>query len=425
MATVQRISRRFFLRAGGVCIGLPLLDAMLPIGLRAEQKAAPMRAKRLLVIGRPLGLHTPFLFPVKAGKDYELTRYLTPLKDFRQELTVFSGMSHLGYGGGHQTEVALMTGVPAEGMRDRNNLKNSISLDQEVASRIGGETRFASLVLGGGDLSWNRRGVKVPGDDSIKGVFKKLFMDGTPEEVAQEVQKIEAGQSILDGVRDQARLLAASLSHSDRRKLDLMLTSIREAEQRLQQDEAWVRKPKPKVPEVDAKHFQDDPKRMLDRERQWFDLVHLALQMDSTRSISLFLWSHNENLQMEGISLTHHDASHHGLDEGKLKQLAVIEEAEMNLFAGFLRKMKETNDGGPTLLDQTVVFHASNLGNASSHDTANLPILLAGGGFRHGGHVAFDRKNNTPLSNLFVRMAQQMGLEIDQFGSSTGVLREV
>src|SRR5579859_2397683 len=164
---------------------------------------------------------------------------------------------------------------------------------------------------------------------------------------------------------------------------------------------------------------------MLQREQQWFDLVHLALQTDSTRVIALWLWSHTERLDLPGVSITHHDASHHGQDENKIRQLALIEENEMKLFAGLLGKMKETDEGGKSLLDQTIVFHGSNLGNASAHTCDNLPILLAGGGFRHAGHVAFDRKNNKPLSNLFVRMLRQMGMEMDRFGSSTGVIDEV
>jgi len=421
---LSSLNRRTFLRTAGVCIGLPLLDAMLPIGLGAEQKAAAMRARRMLLIGRPLGLHTPFLFPQKAGPDFEPTRYLKPLQDFRRDFTVFSGMSHRGYNAGHGTEVALFTGVLAEGMRP-GDVRNTISLDQEVASRLGGQTRFASLTLGGGDLSWNRKGVKVPSEAQATRAFKQMFIDGTPAEVAREVQKIESGQSILDGVRDQARALAKTLGPTDRQRLDLLLTSIREAEQRLQQDQAWVLKPKPKVQvkPITEDHVTDQ--RMLLRERQWFDLVHLALQTDSTRAIALYLWSHTERLDLEGVALTHHDASHHGQDDGKIRQLALIEESEMKLFAELLGKMKGSNESGVSLLDQTVVLHASNLGNASAHTCDNLPILLAGGGFKHAGHVAFDRKNNKPLSNLFVRMLQQMGIEMDRFGSSTGSLSEV
>jgi hypothetical protein len=418
------MNRRTFLQAAGVCIGLPLLDAMLPIGRGAERKAAALRAKRILLIGRPLGLHTPFLFPEKSGRDYEVTRYLKPLQDFRDHFTVFSGVSHRGYNAGHGTEVALLTGVGPEGMRP-GDVRNTISLDQEVASRLGSETRFASLQLGGGDLSWNRKGVKVPSEAQASRAFKQLFIDGTPAEIAREVERIRNGQSILDGVREQTKGLANALGPADRERLDLMLTSIREAEQRLQQDQAWVQKPKPKVRVAPFTEDHITDYKMLEREQQWFDLVHLALQTDSTRSIALYLWSHTERLDLPGVAVSHHDASHHGQDEAKIKQLALIEEAEMKLFGEFLGKMKRTEEAGTSLLDQTVVFHASNLGNASAHTCDNLPVILAGGGFRHAGHVAYARKDNKPLSNLFVRMLRQMGLEIDRFGSSTGVVSEV
>lgn len=417
------LSRRTLLRAGAVCVGLPLLDAMLPVGFGAERKAAALRPKRILLMCRSLGLHTPFLFPETAGRDYEPTRYLKLLEEFRQDFTIFSGMSHLGYGGGHHTDKALFTGITAE---DWNNKKNGVSLDQEVAARVGGETRFPSLVLGDSShLSWNQRGMAVPAEGSIKKVFKDLFIDGTPAEIEKEIQRLANGHSILDGVRDQARVLAKSLSPSDRDRLEMMLTSIREAEGRLQQNEEWVRKPKPEISADDAKLFAEAPKRMIDREQQWFDLVHLALQTDSTRAVTVNHWSHQENLQMDGVTLTHHDASHHGQDEKKIQQLALVEEAELELFARFLAKMKASNDGGPSLLDQTIVLHASHLGNASSHTGDNLPIIVAGGGFKHAGHVAFDRKNNQPLSNLYVQMLRQMGMKSEKFGASTGVVSEL
>jgi hypothetical protein len=418
------LDRRTFLRAAGVSIGLPLLDAMLPVGIGAEKKADALRPRRLLLIGRPLGLYTPFLFPEKAGKDYEVTRYLKPLQEHRDRFTVFSGMSHRGYPGGHGTEAALLTGVAPEGIRG-GELRNTISLDQEVALRLGDETRFASLQLGGGDLSWNRKGVKVPSESSAVRAFRFMFVDGTPAEVAREVERIRNGRSILDGVREEANALAKSLGPADRQRIDLLLTSIREAEQRLQQDQSWVQKPKPRVAAkpVTEDHVTDN--KMLDRERQWYDLVHLALQTDSTRIIALYLWSHTERLDLPDLAVTHHDASHHGQEDSKIKQLALIESAEIKLFADFLGKMQATDDGGAPLLDRTTVFHASNLGNASAHTCDNLPILLAGGGYKHAGHVAFDRKDNKPLSNLFVRILHQLGVELEKFGSSTGTLSEI
>ncbi len=427
--SVNPLNRRAFLRSAGVCIGLPLLDAMLPIGLGSEQKAAAMRPRRMLLISNPLGLYAPYFFPAQAGRDYEMPRYLRPLQDYRRDFTVFSGMSHRGYPATHDTQYALLTGAPAERVRF-GDVRNTISLDQEVASRIGNATRFPYLSLGGGidlrggALSWDRRGVMIPSEAQASRAFRQLFVDGTPQEVARAVEQIRIGHSILDGVRAQARTLAVSVGPADRQRLDLLLSSIRDAEQRLQHDQDWVQRPKPRVTAQPPGDDYMNDLRTLDRERQWYDLVHLALQADSTRVIALWLWSYGRP-EIEGVAIGHHDATHHGQDENKIRQLALIEEAEMRLFADFVGRLKNTNEGGRTLLDQTILFYGSNMGNGSAHSCDNLPILLAGGGFRHAGHVAFDRQNNRPLSNLFVRMIQQMGIETDRFGSSTGVVGEV
>jgi hypothetical protein len=420
------LDRRTFLRSAGASISLPWLDAMLPSGPRAEHRAQAQRIKRMLLIGRPLGLHAPYFFPQKPGLDYEATRYLKPLEELRGDFTVFSGMSHRGYPGGHHTEVALLTGVAPEGVRF-GDIRNTVSLDQEVAERLGGATRFPYLSLGNGGtgaLSWNRKGVRIPAEDKATLIFKQLFVNGTPEETAREMERLRTGRSILDGMREQARSLSGTLGPTDRGRLDLLLTSIREAEQRLQQDQDWVLKPKPKVktPPYTDDYWSD--LRMLDRERQWFDLVRLALETDSTRVIALWVWSHGP-VDLPGVTIGHHDATHHGQDESKIRQLALIEEAEMRIFARFLAQMKEAREGASSLLDETVVFYGSNIGNGSAHSCDNLPILLAGGGFKHAGHVAFDRKDNKPLSNLFVRMLRQMGIDLDRFGTSTGTLSEV
>src|SRR5436190_9380206 len=320
-------------------------------------------------------------------------------------------------------EVALLTGVAPDGVRP-GDIRNTISLDQEAASHLGGHTRFPSLSLGQGSLSWNRKGVKVPHEERATRVFKDLFIDGTRQEVERQVERIAEGRSIVDGVRDQAKALAGSVGSADRDRLDLLQSSIREAEARLKQDLAWVKKPKPKVKAKPPTNDYHSDLQMLERQRQWFSIVHLALQTDSTRVVALSLWSHGR-VTVKGTTIDHHDASHHGQAESKLKQLAVIEEAEMKDFADFLGLLKKSKEGGGTLLDRTAIFYGSNLGNASAHTCDNLPILLAGGGFKHAGHVAFDKKDNKPLSNLFVRILNQLGLEAKKFGSSTGALTEV
>jgi hypothetical protein len=387
------LSRRTMLRAGGVAIGLPLLDAMLPLGLGAEAKAAKLVPRRMVLISRNLGIHAPFLFPEKAGLDYESTRYLKLLDDHRGRFTLFSGLSHPGHAH-HHSEPGLFTGVAGEFIRSEADLRNTISLDILAAEQVGRETRFPSIGLGDAH-SYNRKGVRLPSfgfHGGAAAMFRQLFVDGTPDEIAREIQRLRDGRSILDGVRQQARDLTRNLGAGDRERLDTLLTSIREAEERLTQDEAWVNKPKPKV-QYEIRHFAGD--EMIEHAGQWYDLVHLALQTDSTRIINLSLFN-NGKPKIEGVNMEHHEASHHGQDDAKIEQL-----------------------------DRTMVFHGSNLGNASAHTSQNLPIIVAGGGFKHAGHVAYDRNNNRPLSNLFVRMLHQMGIEADKFGTSTGVISDI
>lgn len=418
---LKPLARRTFLRASGVAIGLPFLDAMVPTASAADAKAALAQPRRVVLVGRPLGMYTPFFFPEKTGKDYEPSRYLKLLNGHRDSFTVFSGMSHR-YPAGHFAECGLFTGVHPDFIRP-NEIRNGISLDQEVGAHFAGQTRFASLVLGGGDASWNRRGVRVPAQHRCTHVFKQLFVKGTPDEEAREMRRIRDGRSILDDVREQVKTLNTKLGDADRDRLDLYLSSVREAEQRLQQDEKWAKSPKP---QVDAKPPASDfgGPQLLQRSKQWFDLVALALKTDSTRSVSLWLGS-QEKPEIDGVNLPHHDASHHGQEPAKLEQLALIEEAELRVFGEFLDTMKKSADGDGTLLDRTAVFYASNLGNSSNHDNTNLPIILAGGGFKHKGHVAYDRKKNTLLSNLFVRILHQTGIEAKSFGASTDAVTEV
>jgi hypothetical protein len=409
------LSRRTMLRAGGVAIGLPLLDAMVPLGLGAEAKAAKLSPRRMVLIHRPLGMHAPFLFPEKAGLDYESTRYLKLLDDHRGRFTLFSGVSHPGHYH-HGADPGLFTGVAADVLYKDH--RNTVSLDILAAEQVGGETRFPCIGFDNAH-AYNRKGVRVPSSASPTTVFRQLFVDGTPDEIARELQRLRYGRSILDGVRQQARDLARNLGPGDRERLDTLLSSIREAEERFARDEAWITKPKPKV---DYKPREE--KNLIERTRQWYDMIHLALQTDSTRIINLNLFSHG-GVNVGGVNVIHHDASHHGQDEAKIELLAKVEEAEYRVFNELLTKLQGSSEGNESLLDRTMVLHGSSLGNASAHTSDNLPIILAGGGFKHVGHVMYDRENNRPLSDLFVRMLHQMGIEADTFGTSKGVVGEI
>lgn len=415
-----RIDRRMFLRASGIAIGLPFLEAMIPASA-AEARKAETQQSRMVLIGQPLGMYAPNFFPTNTGKAYEPSRYLGNLRSHRDQFTVFSGMSHR-YAAGHFAEVGLFTGVAPEMIRS-NDIKNGISLDQEAASRIGNQTRFASLNLGGGDFIWNRRGVRLPAETRAVQVFRKLFIAGTPEEQRRELQRVKDGQSILDDVGEQIRSLNRRVSSSDRNRLDLFLSSVRDAEHTLKQDEHWSTTPKPRV-DFPAPTTEFTGAQLIERSRQWYNIVHLALQTNSSRVVTLSL-NTGERPEIPGVNLGHHDASHHGLDPAKLEQLALIEEAEIKVFGEFLEKLKISRDGERSLLDRTAVLYASNLGNSSSHDNNNLPIILAGGDFRHQGHLAYDTKNNQLLSNLYVRMLHHMGIEAKSFGASTGIVSEI
>lgn len=233
--------------------------------------------------------------------------------------------------------------------------------------------------------------------------------------------RLADGQSVLDSVREQARKMVRTLGSGDREKLDEYFTSVRELEHRLAQAEAWSQKPKPTVnvkPPVNVQNGAD----LIGKNRVWFDLIHLALQTDSTRLITLQLLGTSSVPPIAGVNQGHHDLSHHGQDPTKIAQLKVLEIEKLKTLRDFFALLKSTHEDGETLLDRTTVFFSSNLGDAGKHSVKNLPVLLAGGGFRHGQHLAFDQNHHPPLCNLFVSMLQRVDIETDQFGSSTGTL---
>jgi len=409
----MNMNRRTFLRAAGVSLALPWLEST------AVASAPPPR--RMVCICTPLSLHPSYFFPEKSGKDYSNSPYLEILKDFRDDFTVVSGLSHPDVGHSHDSIFSFLTAAPHPELRV--GFRNTISLDQFAAERIGTQTRFPSLSLAGEgfSLSWTRSGALVPSDWSPSRLFARLFIDGRPDEVAAQARRLRDGRSILDSVGEQAQKLQSDLGAADRDKLDEYFTSVRDLESRLAKAEEWAKKPKPKV---DAKQPQDipNPGDLIGRTRLLFDLTHLALQTDSTRLITILLGGASLVPPIPGVTMAHHDLSHHGQDPAKISQLKTVETEKLKVLRDLLSKLKQSKEEGSTILDRTTVFFSSNLGNASTHSCQNLPVLIAGGGFKHGSHLAFDAKKGPPLSNLYVSMLQRLGIEADKFGSSTGTL---
>lgn len=418
----MKISRRTFIRSTGIALALPWLEGF---AAESERRSAGSSEppRRMVCICAPLGLHPDNFFPEQAGKDYTLSPYLEILKDYRDDMTVISGLAHAGMGSvfAHQASASFLTGVPGAG---RPGFCNAISLDQFAADHIGTQTRFPSLALSGegsGGLSWTRTGALIPANNSPSKVFAQLFLEGRAEEVREQMRRLEDGRSILDDISGQAKTLRSNLGNADGEKLDEYLTSVRELEQRMVSDESWARKPKPKVavpPPTDIANAAD----LIGRTRLLFDLTHLALQTDSTRLITIMLAGSSFAPPIPGVTLGHHDLSHHGKDPRKLEQLKIVEVETMKTVRDLLAKLKESKEGNSTLLDLTAVFLGSNLGDSSSHSTQNLPVLLAGGGFQHGQHLPFDPKTPPPLCNLYVNLLQRLGIETDRFGTSTGTL---
>lgn len=405
----SRLARRTFLRGTGVALALPFLDAMLPAW---GADAVPL-PRRMVAIETNMGILPQFFFPQKSGPDYDSTLYLDQLASVRGDLTVFSGTSHPGVTGGHAAEKCFLTGTPHP---ERGGFRNWVSVDQFAAEQIGNQTRYPSLVLamsseGGQTLSFTRSGAPISAERSPKKLFQKLFVQGKPEEVATNVEALKQGRSMLDFVGDQSHRLNRSLGKSDQHRLDQYLTAVRDLEQRLESAEAWEHKPKPKV-DAQPPEDIDDAKAFVQKTRLMFDVIKLALETDSSRVVSLFI-----------DTTVIHNITHHGNRPEALAELRGHEEKQFGALGSFLSMLKDTKEEGESLLDRTMVLYGTCMGSANSHSNANLPALLAGGGFRHGQHLAFDSQNNYPLTNVFVSMLQRLGIGVREFSTGNATFR--
>ena len=388
VSTRRGLSRRHFLRGAGIALTLPLLDSMHSVfagPTAAEVTRAPDAIpRRVFAICNNLGLVPDHFFPTATGRDYPLSPYLETLREHRDQFTVFSGVSHPDVDGGHPADNCFLTAAPHPG---RGGFRNTISLDQFIAERIGHLTRYPSINLGvnveqgSRSLAWTSSGVLIPCEEKV-------------------------------GSHDRARL-------------DQYFTSVRELEHRMRMSQEWENKPKPKV-KAPVPLDPASPKEYMEKVRLMYDMARLAFETDSTRSIALLLDSVNSPvIDVEGAHITdgYHNLSHHGKTTEKLQQLHAIDQWHMRLLGNLFGELAAVREDGQTLLDRTMILYGSNLGNANTHVTTNLPTILAGGGFRHGQHLGFNTERNYPLPNLFVSMLQRMGLEVDKFATSTGTMR--
>lgn len=424
LPSTPRLSRRMMLRGAGVAIGLPFLDAMLPRFARAgaAEAASPMR---MVCVGNPLGMLPDAFFPQETGAGYELPPVLEALKELRGDFTIFSHLDH-DVSGGHRAVHAFLSGLRDKEASDWPD--GNISVDQRAAESVGARTRFPSLVVSAGKddggeiackLSWTRNAVNIPPVARASELFRALFLEEDEGSRRQRARDYELNASILDAVNEHARLLEKKLGQADRAKLDEYFTSVREVEKRLNMSREWLDRPKPTV---DMKLPVDGG--FTDTLPMMYDLIALALQTDSTRVASLAIPG-TLNTSELGLDGGYHGFSHHGKSPVLQKGLLVIEKTQMEQLGRFLEKLKSMPEpSGGHLLDRTMVLFGSGMGNASSHSNKDLPVLLAGGGFRHGEHKAYptEAHRRVPLCNLYASMLQRFGVEIDRFNTGSGTL---
>ena len=413
--------RRTFLKAAGISIAIPTMES-LSHGSDSKPQNAPPR--RLVCIGNEFGMYPGAFWPETSGRDYKLPPVLKPLAPHRDDFTIFSHLDH-GLKGGHFAIHAFLSGVKAaeaKGMPD-----GGISLDQRAAEHVGSRTRFPSLTIGsesgihgGCRMSWTRTGTRIPPIEGPRKLFRMLFQEDDPKQRRKVADRVELQGSILDAVLGDASSLSRKLNPTDTAKLDEYLSAIREVEVKLDLDRHWqsIAKPSPSIKEPKDEGLTHDLPKI-------YDLIALAMQTDSTRVATIEV-GNSFAVSDLGIRKGYHSLSHHGQVQSNIDLLVQIERYQIQQFARFIEKLKSIRQPGTdlTLLDSTMAMFGSGMGNANSHTNSDLPIILAGGGFRHGQHLALpsDSSRRIPLSNLFVTMLQQFGVETDRFAGSTGTL---
>jgi len=411
LASRSDINRRKFLSASGISIALPMLESLPAF---AETTKQDTTAKRLVCIGGYLGFHQESIFPKQSGQEYEIPPLLEPISDHKEEFTIFSGLDHRA-ANGHGNWGNYLCG--------QNPI--SWSLDQQVAQRIGQKSRFPSIQLTAGkasrSMSFTKRGVALPMIQRPSVLYNKLFASASDRVHTEYLLK--SGQSALDLVLDDAKRLRSSVSSRDSQKLGEYFESVREVEKRMKRQLDGIDDP---IPETDYQLPNYDPVAptlMLEAESLMYDLIALALETDSTKVATLFLAGLGQVFTIEGETLQagYHALSHHGNDPDKVRDLVKVEKEHMKCFNGFLHQLKTKTDAtGAPLLDSTLVMMGTGMGDASRHANSNLPIVLAGGGFHHGSHIAVDAtKPDAPLlGDLYITMMQKLGIEAESFSNA-------
>lgn len=424
--TLPHLNRRTFLRGSGALVALPFLESLVQPATAIASTGRAVEPMRMVAVGLEYSMQPDGFFPKEYGRNYEMPGLLKPLENLRDDMSIFSSLDHPGVKGGHGATHTFLSGIRSELAAAQP--EGNISVDQKAVEFVGSNTRFPSIQMNtgggsyGGGISWSRNGVTIPPVPDLQSLFDALFVETPESQKARLAESYKLNTSILDVVREDAQSLKRHLSKNDLDKLDEYFTSVREVEKRLAMSEAWLNQAKPVV---DYDLPNPLPTTLKDEVPLYFDLMKLALQTDSTRIMTYNIVGWSGGSGLSGVTKGYHDLTHHGKDPEKLRQLAIIEKFYGVQFGCFLEGLKSLQvSSDESLLDKTMVLFGSGLGNASSHSNRNLPLLLAGGGFKHGEHRDYPKSGGelTPACNLYLTMLQRFGMEIDQFNTSSGTL---
>ena len=439
--TKKAIPRRTFLRGVGTMVALPLLDGMVP-ALSAMSNTAAKPPTRLSFVYAPNGMIMDKWTPTAEGVAFELPPILEPLAPFRDRLLVLSGLSHNaahplpGEGEAAPHERAGATFLT--GVHPKREGHVGISVDQIVAQELGQHTQLASLELGLHNmdvvgqcekgwscaylntLSWRSPTTPLPSENQPRAVFERLFGDNNSTDPAVRLARIQNDRSLLDSVTQATARLLTVLGPSDRATLTEYLDAIRDVERRVRMAEEQSSRELPVLdrPAGIPDDFEEYAKLM-------FDLQVLAYQTDLTR-VSTFMMGReqsNRAFREIGISDAHHGLSHHSNDPVHIAKVLQINIYHSKIFAYYLEKLRSTPDGDGSLLDHSMIVYGSALSDGNLHLVENLPVLMAGGGagkIKSGRHLRYP--GDTPMSNLYLTILDQLGIAVENFGDSTGKL---
>lgn len=413
----NNFDRRFFLKASGVCMALPFMASLKG----QTTKTGSQFPNRMVFVDVSLGLEASGFFPKQTGHNYQSPDLLKPLSKLKDKFTVLSNIEHIGVTGGHEAQPALLSGVLFEDAKEYR--EGNISVDMKATEHVGAQTRYPSLHIGigGGNdrMSWSKRGNAVPMVKNLNELFNMLFVNDSAATKRQRQRALNENDSVIDVILAQSKEINRGLDTEDKAKLDEYLTSVRETEKKLQVQKGWIQKLKPemKAPQnMEGSIFTNIETQY----SIYYDLVLMALKTDSSRIVSMQFPNTPGAIKLPGVETGYHLLSHHGKDKDRLRQLRIVEKYHTAQLSKFLTKLQNTKEGDSNLLEKTSVFMGSSMGNASSHSNRQLPALIAGGGLKHAGHMRLPKL--TPLCNLYLTMLQNFGMELEQFGPSTGTI---